>query len=138
MFFQSRMHAAPVRIHHTKEADMRNEQVKILATSAFLLALSVAPLAHAESAGQYIDDATITTKVKAALLADSQLKATQVSVQTNQGVVQLGGTVDSKGQESEAVHTANTVDGVKQVNDQINIRGTAGSSGSSSSSPSQD
>ena len=88
----------------------------LLAASAFALTLGVSSVASAD-AGQYVNDAAITTKVKAALMSDSQLKATKVSVETNQGVVQLTGSVDNKSQESEAVNAANKVDGVKSVKD---------------------
>jgi osmotically-inducible protein OsmY len=94
----------------------------LLAVSVFVLSMGASSLALAEGAGQYIDDATITTKVKAALLDDSQLKATQVSVETDQGVVQLSGTVDTKTQESEAVNAANRVSGVKSVKDLMTVK----------------
>jgi osmotically-inducible protein OsmY len=95
---------------------------KFAALSVFALALGTSSLSRAESAGQYIDDAALTAKVKAALLADKQLKATQVNVETNQGAVQLKGTVDSKDQETEAVRAANQVSGVKSVNDLLQVK----------------
>jgi len=95
----------------------------MLAVSAFVLSMGASSIARAEGAGQYISDAAITAKVKAALLADSQLKSTQVSVETTQGIVQLSGAVDSKAQESEAVNAANKVDGVKQVKDLLSVKG---------------
>jgi osmotically-inducible protein OsmY len=102
---------------------MRNLN-KLVLMSALVVGTAVSSAAFAESAGQYVDDSAVTAKVKAALLADKQLKATQVSVETNQGTVQLSGTVDSKDQESKAVHDANQVAGVKSVNDLLQIRGT--------------
>ena len=98
-------------------------RLKLLAVPAFAVVIGAASLAAAEGAGQYIDDATITTKVKAALMSDSQLKATQVSVETNQGVVQLSGAVQNKNQETEAVRAANKVDGVKSVKDLLTVKG---------------
>jgi hyperosmotically inducible protein len=95
-----------------------------LAAFAFVLTMGVSSVVYAESAGQYIDDATITAKVKAAILSDAQLKATQVSVQTSQGTVQLSGTVDNQMQESEALKVANQVDGVRSVKDLLNVRTT--------------
>jgi len=97
----------------------------LLAISAFALALGASSLASAQGAGQYIDDAAITAKVKAALLADSQLKATKVSVQTSQGIVQLSGSVDSKSQESQAINDANKIEGVKSVKDLLNVKSSA-------------
>ncbi len=101
---------------------MRNTFPKLLAVSAFALSIGASSMALAESAGQYIDDAAITTKVKAALVADSQLKATQVSVTTNHGIVQLDGSVSTKGQDSTAVNDANKVDGVKSVKDLLTVK----------------
>jgi osmotically-inducible protein OsmY len=101
-----------------------NRKAGLLALSALILAGTMAT-AHAESAGQYIDDAAITTKVKAALLADSQLKATQVSVTTAQGVVQLSGAVADKNQETAAINDANKVDGVKSVQDLLSVKSSA-------------
>jgi hyperosmotically inducible protein len=93
--------------------------------AAVLIALMAAPAAsQASSTEQYIDDATLTTKVKAALLTDSQLKATQVNVKTTQGVVQLMGSVDTKTQEAEALRVANQVDGVKSVQDILSVKST--------------
>jgi hyperosmotically inducible protein len=51
--------------------------------------------ANAEKARVYIDDAAITAKIKAALLADPVLQVLQISVATTDGVVTLSGEVDS-------------------------------------------
>jgi hyperosmotically inducible protein len=91
------------------------------------LALSLASCAMfqgRETAGQYVDDATITTKVKEAFVADKTVSANQVSVETMQGVVQLSGFVDSSASEQRAVSLANNVKGVKSVNDDIIVRGS--------------
>ena len=48
-----------------------------------------------ESTGEYVDDSTITTKVKSAILGDSALKVFQINVETFKGEVQLSGFVDS-------------------------------------------
>jgi hyperosmotically inducible protein len=115
-------------------------KIKLLAIPAFVIAIGVSSAALAqygdspgrsqpnqpasEKVGQYVDDATITAKVKAALFSDSQLKAMNVSVQTNQGTVQLSGTVDNTSQKSEAEKVANRVDGVKSVQDLLKVRST--------------
>jgi osmotically-inducible protein OsmY len=96
-------------------------------TLALILA---APVVYAESAGQYVDDATITTKVKSAIMGDSQLKVTQINVTTNQGTVNLKGAVDSTSAEARAVNLARQVDGVKSVQDNLTVRGTAEDNGS--------
>ena len=106
-----------------KEIAMHNA-FKLAAASIFVLAMGASSIARAETAGQYIDDTAITTKVKTALLANSQLKATHVSVKTNQGIVQLSGSVDTPNQESEAIKVANQVSGVKSVTDVLTVRTT--------------
>ncbi len=102
---------------------MRSTKSKLPGIAAFAFILGMSSLASAESAGQYIDDAAITTKVKAAMLGNSTVKASQVSVQTTQGTVELSGTVENKAQEAEAVRLANGVSGVKAVKDEIRIKG---------------
>jgi len=51
---------------------------------------------QSEKAGVAIDDAEITTKVKAAIFAEPGLKTLQISVDTIKGVVTLSGSVDSQ------------------------------------------
>jgi len=101
-----------------------DQTFKFLALSAVALSISMASPAFAESTGRYIDDATITAKVKEAILADSQLKVLQVSVDTSHGTVLLSGAVDTKSQESEAVNVANKVDGVTAVTDNLSVKNT--------------
>jgi len=75
-----------------------------------------------DSTGQYVDDATITTKVKNALLGDGAVKSTEVSVQTVKRVVQLSGFVDTSDQKSAAEKDASAVAGVKDVIDNLIVR----------------
>jgi len=96
--------------------------VGLLALSLFALSIGTASTAFAESAGHYIDDATITAKVKEAILADSQLKVLQVKVDTTHGIVVLTGSVDTSAQETEAVRVTNNVAGVTSVTDNLTIK----------------
>jgi osmotically-inducible protein OsmY len=76
-----------------------------------------------ESAGHYIDDATLTAKVKTAIASDAGVKAAaNVNVETNQGVVQLSGFADSKDQATRAVAAARKVGGVRDVKDDIRVK----------------
>ncbi|HEX6362059.1 MAG TPA: BON domain-containing protein [Albitalea sp.] len=72
--------------------------------------------------GQKIDDTTITTKVKTALLADPDVKGLQVNVDTVDGQVQLSGFVDSAAQARRAVDIASRVDGVKRVENKMSVK----------------
>jgi osmotically-inducible protein OsmY len=100
----------------------RNSRNSILASIFVLSLASCAMFQGRETAGQYVDDATITTKVKDAFIADPVVKASQVSVETMQGVVQLSGFVDSSNSEQRAVQLAQQVKGVKSVKDDIIVR----------------
>jgi osmotically-inducible protein OsmY len=75
------------------------------------------------STGQYIDDAAISTSVKSALIADSEVKARDVQVQTYQGTVQLSGFVDDQKQANRAVEIARSREGVKMVENDLHVRG---------------
>jgi len=75
-----------------------------------------------ESAGQYIDDATITTKVKTAIFNDPNVKATEVKVETYKGIVQLSGFVNSSEAASRAVEIARSVEGVKSVRNNMTVK----------------
>lgn len=75
-----------------------------------------------ETAGQYVDDSVITTKVKTAFVKDPDLKAMQINVKTYQGVVQLSGFVDSAKEVSKAGEIAKNVDNVKSVQNDIIVK----------------
>jgi hyperosmotically inducible protein len=72
-----------------------------------------------------VDDAAITTKVKAALLADDQVKGTQINVDTNGGTVRLTGTVDNQAQLQRAVEVAKGVQGVARVESNLTASANA-------------
>ena len=72
-----------------------------------------------------VDDATITTKVKAAVLAEPGLKTLQINVDTKDGVVTLAGTVDTSALKSRATQVAQGVGGVRSVVDNLTVK-TAG------------
>ncbi len=69
-----------------------------------------------------IDDATITSKVKASIFAEPTLKSLQISVDTVNGVVTLTGSVDTQ-QSSELVKSlAEAVAGVNSVDNQLKLK----------------
>lgn len=74
------------------------------------------------TAGQVVDDGTITASVKARLIEDSTTKAHQINVETQKGVVQLAGFVDSTAAKTRAGELANSVDGVTVVRNDLEIR----------------
>ncbi len=64
-----------------------------------------------KKAGNYMDDSAVTAKVKAALVDDSAIKSTDISVKTDAGVVTLSGFVTSQDQAEKAVTLAKSVEG---------------------------
>ena len=74
-----------------------------------------------KSAGEIIDDATITTKVKAKFVEDPLVKAMNIKVDTYQGVVQLSGFANSMAEAEKAAQLARNTAGVKSVKNDIRL-----------------
>lgn len=72
--------------------------------------------------GNFMDDSTITAKVKAALVDHESIKSTDISVKTDQKMVTLSGFVESQAQAEEAVKVAKGVEGVTSVSDKLHVR----------------
>ncbi|MCX9000503.1 molecular chaperone OsmY [Citrobacter portucalensis] len=72
--------------------------------------------------GNFMDDSTITAKVKAALVDHESIKSTDISVKTDQKVVTLSGFVESQAQAEEAAKVAKGVEGVTSVSDKLHVR----------------
>ena len=89
--------------------------------AAYLAAQAEAPSAM-EKTGDYIDDSALTTKVKAALLAEKNLESVPISVESTKGVVTLSGKVVSSSQVDQAVDVAKHVEGVKDVHNALTVK----------------
>lgn len=76
----------------------------------------------ASKAGAAIDDSVITTKVKTALLADPDVKSTDISVETLKGEVILSGFVRNPVQIDRALKIARGVEGVKGVQNKLSVK----------------
>ncbi len=72
--------------------------------------------------GSVVDDGIITTKVKSALLADPNVKSSDIAVVTRKGEVQLSGFVNNQTQIDQAVAIARKVDGVAGVGNEMSIK----------------
>jgi osmotically-inducible protein OsmY len=92
-----------------------------IALSAALLVACAASPAH-ESTGQYLDDTTITTKVKTELLTAKDVSASDISVETVQGEVHLRGLAGSEAERQRAAEIAGSVSGVKEVQNDIQVK----------------
>lgn len=86
------------------------------ATSAFYTAGCSAMTG--KSTGEYIDDAAITTKEKAALLREH----IHVNVDTNAGIVALNGAVNTPEEKSRAEQVARSISGVQGVQNNLTIK----------------
>lgn len=74
-----------------------------------------------QSVGEYASDAVVTTKIKAAFVAEKDLSVLDISVETVDGVAALTGTVDSTGHAELAERVAGGVEGVKRVDNRLMI-----------------
>jgi osmotically-inducible protein OsmY len=75
-----------------------------------------------ESTGEYVDDSTITTKVKALLAEDDFLKSFQIRVETYKGRVQLSGFVNSQDAVKKAGEITRSVKGVTSVANNLIVK----------------
>ncbi len=75
-----------------------------------------------QTAGAYIDDATITTQIKSRMLSNPDVAGTSISVETLNGTVMLSGFAKSALEKNTAERIARDVNGVKSVKNEITIR----------------
>lgn len=88
----------------------------------FVSILGCAGSARQESASEFVTDSWITTKVKASLVEDRLVKATEVNVETSKGVVRLSGFVSSDPAMRQAVVVAQGIKGVTSVKNDMRIK----------------
>ena len=92
--------------------------VRLLAT---LVVLPLVLSACGKSIGERIDDATITARVKTALLNDPQVAGLNIDVDTTLGVVTLSGVVRSRVEEQRAIQVAGGISGVRSVRSTLQV-----------------
>lgn len=76
----------------------------------------------ANAATTATSDAMITAAVKSKMLVDSTVSGLKVDVDTEDGVVTLRGTVANDGERDRAVAVARTITGVRDVQDELDVR----------------
>jgi hyperosmotically inducible protein len=101
---------------------MRKIAQSLLPVIGLVWLLSGCQALTGETMGQNIDDTNITTSVKTKLAAEKGITLTRVQVDTNRGVVQLTGVVDSAGDRSKAEQIARGVGGVKSVVNNLQVK----------------
>ena len=75
-----------------------------------------------ESTGEYIDDTTLTSKVKTILLQDPEVSGLGINVETFKGEVQLSGFANSEAERQRAESLASSVNGVAAVKNDIVLK----------------
>lgn len=75
-----------------------------------------------QTAGSYVDDAAITTSIKAKFVEDKIVSATSISVETLNGTVQLAGFAKSGAEKSQAEQIARNTKNVRSVRNDIVVR----------------
>ena len=88
-----------------------------------LAGLIAAPLATGcgKTVGETIDDTTITTRVKTAMLNDPAVGGLRIDVDTFKGAVTLSGRVKSDAEKQQAISLARGISGVTEVKDALQV-----------------
>ncbi|HQY27384.1 MAG TPA: BON domain-containing protein [Burkholderiaceae bacterium] len=102
---------------------MVSHKLKLLAISAaIVMASGCSVMRGQQSTGAYLDDASVTTRVKSAFAADKTVAATSINVETLNGTVQLSGFAKSQAEKDQAAAIARKTDGVKAIKNDIVVR----------------
>jgi len=88
---------------------------------ASLMLLVTMAIACGKTVGETIDDATITTRVKTALINAPDVAALSIDVDTFKGVVTLSGRVKSQDEATRAMTVAQGIDGVREVKSALQV-----------------
>src|SRR5712691_4283582 len=92
--------------------------------SLMLALVLLAPLSNVacgKTVGETIDDTTITTRVKTAMLNDPAVGGMRIDVDTYKGVVTLSGRVKSEAERQQAIGLARRTSGVVEVKDTLQV-----------------
>jgi hyperosmotically inducible protein len=87
-----------------------------------ILSTGCAVVRDQQPVGSYINDATITTQVKARFAEDSLISAMAIQVETLKGTVQLSGFAKSSAERAAAERIAKNVSGVTRVLNEVAVR----------------
>jgi hyperosmotically inducible protein len=101
-----------------------NFRTTLVATAAALVLATTgcAVMRDQQSVGAYVDDATITTQVKARMLDNKDVSGLSISVETLNGTVMLSGFAKNATEKAVAERIARDVNGVKSVRNEIAVR----------------
>jgi hyperosmotically inducible periplasmic protein len=102
--------------------NMRKQLVSAVAVLALVAASGCAVQRGQESVGAYVDDAAITTSLKARYVDNKEVDAGAIKVETLNGTVMLSGFAKSSNERTTAEDIAMKVNGVKSVKNSIVVR----------------
>ena len=114
-----------VQLNGFVESDVQRERAGEVARSidgVVSVKNNLSVSAGKRTAGEYVDDSVLLTKVNAALAETSVAQALRIDVEVNRGVVSLGGHVDTDAQVDAAVAAARSVNGVRRVINNLEVR----------------
>lgn len=101
---------------------LRTTLAAAMAAAALIVLPGCAVTRGQSTVGEYIDDATITTQVKARMVENKQVDAAAISVETLNGTVMLSGFAKTYDERATAESIARNVKGVKSVKNEIALR----------------
>jgi hyperosmotically inducible protein len=101
---------------------LRTKLASALTVLVLVTASGCAVTRGQETTGAYIDDAAITTSVKARFVDDKAVDASSIKVETLNGTVMLSGFAKNSEEKMQAADIAMKVKGVKYVKNEISVR----------------
>ena len=102
--------------------NLRTPLAALVAAVALVVTSGCAVTRGQETTGAYVDDASITTSVKAKMVEDKNVDAAAIKVETLNGEVMLSGFAKNSTEKNTAENIAMEVKGVKTVKNQIVVR----------------
>jgi hypothetical protein len=124
---EKRLHSVPFhdQLYQGGLIAMKNRNIIINCLMLLMLITALVSCASTpahQSAGEYVDDSVITTKIKALIAEDDFLKSFQISVETYQGTVQMSGFVNSQKAIDRANEIVWSVNGVKSIKNNLIVK----------------
>lgn len=102
--------------------NMKLALAAVMTAAALLTATGCAVSRGQQTVGSYVDDAGITTLVKARMAESKVVSASSISVETLNGVVMLSGFAKNTLEKTEAERIARDVNNVKSVRNEVVVR----------------
>lgn len=92
-----------------------------VATVALFCTVGCRVIHHEESAGEYVDDTTLSARAKAALIKDNNVRSTDFTIEVYQGNVTLTGVATTETESRLAEQDIRSIEGVKSVKNDVRI-----------------